>query len=213
MDILPGYHGTASPEQSPPRGALRNPENRRTEAPHGHRFGQISFTWCEVCAHVAWPKPVSQEMSGMRKKPHQSARVLGLINLLFGKSIACLEPGFGALSTKHEQQRMWFSCRHQDFPGQPRSCLHVYGPPRESGHKTPSGREMPAFRGSMNGAILHDFARLFCPKAAGNFCSVFKDHLANFFSLKEFEELKKRFHCENVIGLGVIVLAYYQLSR
>ena len=98
--ILPGYHGTASPGQSPPRGALRNPENRRREAPHGHGFGQTSFTWCEVCTHVAWPKPVSQEMSGMRKKPHQSARVLGLVNLLlFGKSIVCLEPGFGALWT------------------------------------------------------------------------------------------------------------------
>lgn len=66
--------------------------------------------------------------------------------------------------------------------------------------------------GNVNMALLHAFARLFCPKAAGNVCSVFKDNLANFF-LKDFKVLTKRFRCENVTGLGLIVFAYYQLSR
>ena len=68
-------------------------------------------------------------------------------------------------------------------------------------------------RGRVNGAVLHAFARLFCPQIADNFCPVFKDNLANFLPAEIPRYVRKRFHCGSVTGLGLIVSPYYQLAR
>lgn len=105
------------------------------------------------------------------------------------------------------------SCFHQNFP-QTTSCRVFAAATSKQSMRLPGTDARRPHRRRVNGAILHAFARLFCPQIADNFRPVFKDNLANFFFFSRIPRyLRKRLHCARATGLGLIVFAYYQLAR